>query len=197
MGGASFIPLLGVPLGIVSIVYGLIKRKEGGWPLAFLGAGGILLTVILYGTLFYKGFVEKGGVFDGLKVRLAETQLTSIVKELEYYKVQTGKYPEELKVLEKKDGTSMVFIYEPFVRLNGKDMRPFVYEVFDQGAHYYLFSRGPDGIEGTPDDIFPAVSDQESRKIGYRKKAKLEPNQAPEPTPTAVTPPAGQEARQP
>jgi len=33
--------------------------------------------------------------------------------------------------------------------------------------------------------------------IAKRMKSQKEPNQAPEPTPTAVTPPAGQEARQP
>ena len=33
--------------------------------------------------------------------------------------------------------------------------------------------------------------------IAKRMKKETEPNQAPEPTPTTVTPPAGQEARQP
>jgi FtsH-binding integral membrane protein len=33
--------------------------------------------------------------------------------------------------------------------------------------------------------------------ILVRKQMKTEPNQTPEPTPTAVTPPAGQESRQP
>ena len=172
MGGASFIPLLGVPLGIVSIVYGLIKRKEGGWPLAFLGAGGILLTVVLYGTLFYKGFVEKGGIFEDLKIKLAGTQVTNLVKEIEFYKIQNGKYPDDLKVFKKKDATNPVFIYEPFVSLSSKEMKPFAYELTDQGTHYYLYSRGPDGIGGTIDDIFPSISDQGSDKIGYRKKTK-------------------------
>jgi hypothetical protein len=172
MGGASFIPVLGVPLGIVSIVYGLIKRKEGGLPLAFLGVGGIVLTVVLYGTLFYKGFVEKGGVFDVLKSQLVQTQVTGVVKELEFYRLQNGKYPAALKALEKKDATNLVFIYEPFLSLGTKEVKPFAYELVDQGKHYYLFSRGPDGIEGTPDDIFPAISEQEAEKIGYRKKPR-------------------------
>ena len=184
MGGASFIPLLGLPLGIVSIVYGLMKRKEGGLPLVFLGAGGILLTVVLYSTLFYKGFVERGGAFDELKSQLAQTQVTSVVKDLEFYKLQNGKYPEDLKALVQKDAKNPVFIYEPFFRLGATESKPFVYELIDQGKHYYLYSRGPDGIEGTADDIFPAVSEQESEKIGYRKKAKMKPNQSAKPTPS-------------
>ena len=36
---------------------------------------------------------------------------------------------------------------------------------------------------------------QKIQAISFRKMKKSEPNQSPEPTPTAVTPPAGQEAR--
>jgi len=42
----------------------------------------------------------------------------------------------------------------------------------DQGTHYYLFSRGPDGLEGTADDIFPVIGVQGNDKIGYRRKPK-------------------------
>src|SRR6218665_4135477 len=95
MGGASFIPLLGVPFGIVSVVYGIICRKHGGVMLAILGGGGILFTVTLYSFLFYFGFVQRGGVYDELKSKQAEGQLTHAIRELEYYKTQHGRYPDD------------------------------------------------------------------------------------------------------
>ena len=41
VGGISYIPLIGVPIGIITIIYGLITRKRGGKILALIGAGGI------------------------------------------------------------------------------------------------------------------------------------------------------------
>jgi hypothetical protein len=66
-GCASFVPLLGIFVGVTAIVIGLTSRKKGGKVLALLGAGGIAFSVILYGSLFYFGFAQRGGVYDGLR----------------------------------------------------------------------------------------------------------------------------------
>jgi hypothetical protein len=170
IGGASFIPLVGVPLGIIAIIWGIIKRKKGGIKLALLGAGGISFSIILYGTLFYKGFIEKGGVYDELKVKMAQTQLTDLVKQIEYYKIQNGKYPKDLSVFEPEEGKeSFIFIYEPFIEFRDASSTPFYYELTNEGNKYLLFSRGPDRTPFTEDDIFPVLTDEEIMKIGYKK----------------------------
>src|SRR5258708_37356009 len=64
LGGMSFIPLLGVPLGLIAIVIGLIKKTKGP---ALLGLGGIVFSMLLYGSLFYFGFVAKTGPYAELR----------------------------------------------------------------------------------------------------------------------------------
>lgn len=170
IGGASFIPLLGVPLGLVAIVWGLVKIKAGGVKLAIIGACGILFTIALYGTLFYKGFVEEGGIYDDLKGQMAQSLVNDLIKNIEYYKLENGHYPKKLEELlpEKQNQASFTFIYEPFMRLNNLQPKPFNYGVIDGGEHYYLFSSGPDGVPGSTDDIYPIVSEEGMERIGYR-----------------------------
>lgn len=173
IGGVSFIPLLGVPLGIIVVIWGIVKRKSGGLKLAALGACGILFTFILYGTLFYKGFVEEGGVYDDLKGQMAQTQLNDLIKSIEFFKIENGRYPHHLtELLPKEENTqSFTFIHEPFVRF-GDDMknRTFSYGTLNEGQQYYLFSAGSDQVPNTADDIFPVVSEEQIERIGYRKK---------------------------
>jgi hypothetical protein len=99
LGGASFIPLLGVPLGLLAILFGWIKWKAGGWKVVLLGAAGILFSVVLYGGLFYFGFVQRGGLYDKVRVQMAQQIMTELIKDLELYKVQKGVYPADLKEL--------------------------------------------------------------------------------------------------
>ncbi|MEO8998449.1 MAG: hypothetical protein ABI227_03945, partial [Rhodanobacter sp.] len=100
-GCASFVPLLGVVVGIVAIVIGLGSRKRGGRLLALLGAGGIAFSVILYGSLFYFGFMQRGGVYDGLRVQMAQSTIDELVPQIEFYRLQHGSYPASLDVLRK------------------------------------------------------------------------------------------------
>src|SRR5258708_29502536 len=154
LGGLSFIPLVGVRLGIVVIVWGLITKKVGGWKLALLGLGGILCSGLLYGGLFYFGFVQRGGIYDYLRARLAQSTLTSLVAAIELYKIQHDAYPrtlEELRASLPKD--SFTFVFDPTdVRLGMP--RPFFYERVGTD-HYYLRGVGPDGKPFTSDDILP------------------------------------------
>ncbi|HJT25034.1 MAG TPA: hypothetical protein VJ873_10680, partial [bacterium] len=62
LGFCSFIPLMGVLLGIISIVFGALKFKSGGWKVVLLGVGGILFTIVLYGTLFLVAFGGKNNI---------------------------------------------------------------------------------------------------------------------------------------
>jgi hypothetical protein len=166
IGGLSFIPLLGIPFGIVAIVWGFSTKKSGGKKLALIGGLGILVTVALYGGLFYFGFVKRGGIYDDLRAQLAQSTLYSVVQAIEFYRVQHGSYPESLKALQEslpKDST--VFVFDPSdVKFAGRS-RYFYYERV--GAdHYYLRGVGRDGVPFTADDILPQVQMTPGSKIG-------------------------------
>lgn len=107
LGLISFIPLLGVLTGIIAIILGAIglskikKGGVGGKKLAIagiiLGVLGILFSIILYGSLFYFGFVAKGGPFDAPKKQLSQQILTQNAGYLELYKKNTGLIPRAWK----------------------------------------------------------------------------------------------------
>ena len=74
LGIFAFIPAIGFLLGITALVLGiiaLVKTKKdnntGGKGMAItgivLGSLGMILTVVIYGALFYFGFVAKNGPF--------------------------------------------------------------------------------------------------------------------------------------
>ena len=125
---------------------------------------------LAYGSLFYFGFYVRGGIFDELRARLAETQLTSLVREVEYYKAQHGTYPTSLRDLPQADPKGagpFVFTHDPTSQTLGSvDGRLFFYELAADGQRYYLRSVGPDGQAFTADDIVPSVSEQEASRIG-------------------------------
>ncbi len=80
--------------------------------MAAIGAGGIAFTVLLYGSLFYFGFKQRGGVYDDLRAQVTQNTLNSLVPSVEFYKVQYGTYPASLNELQKslpKGGFITVF----------------------------------------------------------------------------------------
>jgi hypothetical protein len=165
VGGLSYIPLIGVIFGVVAIVWGLTTKKTGGKRLAVIGSGGIGFTVLLYGALFYFGFMHRGGIYDELRGTLAQSMLDSLVQSVEFYRVQNGSYPESLKVLQEslpKDSFTSTF--DPTEVKFGQP-RQFFYERV--GAdHYYLRGVGADGQPFTTDDIVPRISSTPKSKLG-------------------------------
>lgn len=165
VAGLSFIPLVGVPFGIAAVGWGLATQKVGGKLVALLGAGGIAFTILIYGGLFYFGFVHRGGIFDDLHRQMAQSQLDALVPAVEFYKVGNGNYPASLKeVQEILPKTSFISV------LNSSSMklgapRYFFYERVGTD-HYYLRSVGPDGIPFTADDVVPQVHPSFAGKIG-------------------------------
>ncbi len=170
IGGMSFIHGLGILFGLVSIVWGSITKREGGKKLRRLGALGIAFSVILYSALFYFGFAQRGGVYDDLRTKLAETTLTSLVQAIEFHKAQKGRYPESLEELQKAQPEgSMTFVFDPTdVNVAGQP-RYFHYQLLDEG-HYYLLGVGPDGKPFTKDDQNPNVETTPESKVGYLRK---------------------------
>lgn len=165
-GCASFVPLLGIVVGIVAIVIGLSSRKKGGRLLALLGAGGIAFSVILYGSLFYFGFVQRGGIYDGLRAQMAQSTIDELVPQIEFYRLQHGSYPPSLDALRNaSSGQGMLMTFDSSSIIP----RPFYYEPVGND-HYYLRGLGPDGKAFTADDLVPKVDVPDDGRIGLLKQ---------------------------
>jgi len=185
IGGLSFIPLLGVPFGIAALIWGITTKKTGGKKVALLGGSGILVTVVLYGGLFYFGFAKRGGIYDELRAQSAQSSLNSLVQAVEFYKVQHGSYPESLQAVQDSlPKNSMVFVDDPTdLKFTGKPRR-FYYERV--GAdHYYLRGVGPDGLPFTSDDILPQVQLTPGSKLGLLIERAEQADSAPSKSTTA------------
>lgn len=164
IGGASFIPLVGVVFGLIAIVWGIARRT---WQLIVLGACGILFTIVVYSALFYFGFFHRGGIFDDLRSQLAVTMLNDCVKEIEFYKLQHGHYPARLSELDPKDKMQFAKCFDPtIIDLNPKRDRHFFYQLDPSGSFYFLRSVGRDGVPFTADDIVPTIPEDERAKTG-------------------------------
>ena len=166
IGGLSYIPLIGIIFGLIAVIWGLSTKKMGGKKLMFIGLGGILFTVLIYGSLFYFAFAKRGGVYDELREKLANSTINQVVPVIEFYKLQNGHYPQTLKTLkESLPKDSMVFLIDP-MDIPMKTPRFFYYELIDQ-KNYYLLGVGNDNQPFTSDDILPAVQ-MEGTNIGLR-----------------------------
>lgn len=165
-GAASFIPLLGVVVGIIAIVIGMSSKKAGGRLLALLGLCGIAFTFIVYGSLFYFGFVQRGGIYDGLRTQMAQSTIDALVPQIEFYRLQHGSYPASLDALRKSSpGQGMLMTFDP----SSITPRPFYYERVGDD-HYYLRGVGPDGKAFTADDLLPDVQVPPDSHIGLLKE---------------------------
>lgn len=168
IGSVSFIPLFGVLFGIVAVVWGLSTKRPGGKWLAAIGAGGISFTFFIYGGLFYLGTVQRGGAFDELRVKLTQSAINSLVPSIELYKIQNGRYPDSLEVLQQsmpKDNFAAMFVTDPSVMVPEEKPRYFFYEKVGED-HYYLRGLGPDGKPFTTDDVVPQISSNPDSKLG-------------------------------
>jgi hypothetical protein len=172
IGGLSFIPLVGVLFGLVSVIWGIFKFKEGGWKLIIFGCLGILVTPIVYGAIFYFGFIQNGGIYDQLRSQLAEQSITSLTKNIEFYKNTHGQYPESLTVMKKNaELQDTLVIYDPSFKpplFKSSEPRLFYYQLEPDHKHYYLLGLGPDGKPFTADDITPKFSDEELKHMGLK-----------------------------
>ena len=158
LGLLCLIPLVGAFVGLGLLLYGLIKYKDK-W-LSIIGATGILWTIIVYSTLFYAG--THASVFRKGFEEISQMQLNSLVKNVEYYKLIHGQYPDNLKQLLEDDKLAPINDAVQSMKIKGNSY--YSYEKI--GDRYSLFSSGQDGIPNTKDDLFPQVTITDSSKIG-------------------------------
>ncbi|HWD89062.1 MAG TPA: type II secretion system protein GspG [Mucilaginibacter sp.] len=157
---ACLIPIVGAIMSIVILADGASRYKEKWYIL--LGIGGILFTVFTAFLLLkpINGFLKEQ------TAPFAQMNVNTLMKDVEFYKMKHGAYPDSLKQLDDPSAP----IYDAIIssQLNGNKTVQYNYKRV--GNHYYLFSSGPDGIPGTTDDIYPQISVSDSSKFGLLHK---------------------------
>lgn len=161
IGLFCIIPLIGAIIGLIILIQGITKYKNKLF--SAIGASGILFTIIIYFSLFYvtkhtyefkQGFTE-----------LSQMELNSLLKNIEFYKIQHGQYPDSLQQLSGDDKTVMIF---DAIQIN-QGRKATLYNYQKIGNKYLLFSSGNDGVPNTKDDLFPQIPISDSSKIGLIK----------------------------
>jgi hypothetical protein len=161
LGLICLIPLIGAFVGLVFIILGTTRFKDKWFTL--IGVFGIVFTIIIYSSLFYAS--KHSSVFTKGFKELSQMQLNSLVKNIEFYKLQNGQYPDSLQQLTKDDNS--VFIYDAIQ--SNQQRKNNLYNYSKVGEKYKLFSSGEDGIPNTKDDLYPQLTAKESSKIGLIK----------------------------
>jgi hypothetical protein len=161
LGLLCIIPLIGAFVGLGLLLYGLIKYKDK-W-LTIIGVSGIVWTIIIYSTLFYS--MKHASIFKQGFADISQMQLNSLIKNIEFYKLQHGQYPDSLEQLLDDDKLAPI---TDAIQLNQQRQND-KYNYEKIGDKYLLFSSGQDGIPNTKDDLFPQVAVSDSSKIGLIK----------------------------
>jgi hypothetical protein len=162
LGLLCLIPIVGAFVGLGLLLYGLLKYKDKR--LSIIGAAGILWTVFVYSTLFYS--MKHAEIFKKGFADIAQMQLNSLVKNVEYYKLTHGAYPDNIQQLQKDDPLAPIFDEAQAMTMKAE---PY-YNYQRIGDKYELFSSGQDGIPQTKDDLFPQIAVTDSSKIGLIRR---------------------------
>src|SRR5262249_29648375 len=156
----AFVPLFGVPFGFVAMAWGIARRKENGWKLAALGCGGLSMTILPAGALFFLYFIDHS---DQLRTEQTAERLRHLAQSIEHYKSVLGHYPSSLTdltvdVTNTKENRDL--IYDPLYTraLILPQAQTFYYQLDPERQEYYLLSVGKDGKPFTGDDSTPAFS---------------------------------------
>jgi hypothetical protein len=163
LGLLCLIPMIGFFTGLVLLILGIAHFKDRVF--IIMGAIGMLITIAIYGSLFY--FTMNTASFRPVFAEAAQSELNDLVKSVEFYKLQNGTYPDSLQQIDTKG--SFTIIYDPLSlkKLNDKE-EPFHYS--KKGSKYLLFSVGQDGKPNTADDIYPTLTNADTSKLGFIRK---------------------------
>jgi hypothetical protein len=154
-GWLGLIPLVGAFAGAALIALGIFRYRDR--KLALIGAAGCLFTVLIYSAMFWFFFRSQTGREEWSE--MAKKELRSLVKDIEFYKLQYGVYPDSLEQLNSRD--DIVWIHDP---LSPGSKAKFNY--IRIGSRYKVFSSGLDNLPGTGDDLYPGIIVPDSSKIG-------------------------------
>lgn len=158
LGLLCLIPLVGAFVGIGLLLLGLVKYKDK-W-LTLIGAFGIVFTVGIYSFLFY--YMKNGNLSKKGFAEISQMQLNSLVKNIEFYNIQHGQYPDNLQQLVQDD--KLAPIEDAIQMVQQRQITSYNYQRI--GNKYILFSSGQDGIPNTADDLLPQITVDDSSRVG-------------------------------
>jgi hypothetical protein len=150
LGALSFIPVIGVLLGIGAILIGmscLSKESEGrkfAMGAVILGVFGIFSTVLLYFMLFNWSLSSDESPYTELRVKLDKTIMTLAAETLDEYNNKYGRYPDNLR-----QTVEAGYIFTT----SDSNSMPLCYRALGAGSSYELKSAGEDQLCYTVDDI--------------------------------------------
>src|SRR6185437_8989998 len=159
-GLVGFVPNFGVIAGLILFFKGIFQFKDR-W-LVVIGVADVLFTVVFW--FVFTRWEMNSGTFTVLWTKMSQDQVNSLFRDIEFYKIQHGAYPDSLsqiaRLLDKN-----VWIADPLQnRRPGGKVTNFFYEKV--GDKYWLFSIGPDHTPFTKDDIFPQLEPADTAKFG-------------------------------
>ena len=150
LGFIGLIPNFGLISGAILIVQGCIRKDD---KMKMIGLIGILFT-----PLFWYVFLNSDFYKNNL-IKITNIQLNTVVKDLEFYKSKSGKYPDSLGQL--KSQNNFLDLQEVFSNefdFNKSKTVKFYYKKLEND--YILKSFGPDMILSTDDDIYPELKNK-------------------------------------
>lgn len=164
LGLICLAPILSAYAGLAILLFGIFKYKDKWFSL--IGVAGIVWTIVFIETIPYASkhisFIRSG------YVSLSQIELNTLVKNIEFYKLQHGEYPDSLKQLLRDD--TLASIVDPIRFNQNYQNKEFNYQkLVDK---YTLYSSGEDGIPHTKDDLYPKVSITDNTKIGLIKQGR-------------------------
>lgn len=157
IGLLCLIPIFGAFVGLGLLLYGVIKYKDK--LLSIIGVIGIAWSIIIYSLLFYQ--VKYSKSFKNGREGITQLHLNSLVKNIEFYKLEHGQYPDSLQQVLDEDKLATVY---DLIQSTPNSSEMFTYK--KMGKKYLLFSTGLDGISNTKDDLYPQIIINDSSKIG-------------------------------
>lgn len=171
---ASFIPLLGIPFGLTAILWGATRWRNGGKPIVFLAAGGILISIVIYGSLGIQLFRYMASPeYAADQAGFAQISLSEIHRDIEYYKIVYGEYPGSLHELNEAsevkrnyEDLSSSAAFPPVLGNSQERRHEYYYRLFNDGSSYYLFGYGLDNRPFTEDDVYPSLPAEHSDRLG-------------------------------
>jgi len=164
IGLFCLIPVAGAVAGIIFIVDGISKYKDKWF--IIMGFAGIVYNISIAFILF--STLNLGNAFRAQFVGAAQVQLNGLMKDVEFYKIKNGVYPDSLVQVSQDDPNAMI---DDPLQSDGNSKNSTKYNYQRVGTHYYLFSSGMDNIPDTRDDIYPQVAKSDSAKFGLIRKS--------------------------
>ena len=158
-GLLGLVPNIGVIAGLILFFRGIFQFRDR-W-LIVIGVADVLFTVLFWSLMMR--WERNSPTFANLWTQQSQFDLNRLFRDVEFYKIEHGAYPDSLSQLVVSDKSISIDDPLQYRRPQEKSIHFFYEKVGDK---YWLFSVGPDGEPFTKDDLFPALQPADTAKFG-------------------------------